>query len=770
MDTPTRDRFVEIAVDGPLRGTFHYAWGAPLGDMPPPGSRVAVPFGRFRKTGYLLREVPEAEAREAAGGRELRDVAYVRDRASLVTPGVLELARWVARHYLAGLGEVLSAVLPAGVRSKRRAARVKVVTAAIPSEELMAEAERIAKRAKKRSRALEVLAERREVVAKELSGGKADAALVRKLVDDGFATVREELRAPRPSRPTSASEKTSDFTLTPAQAEALEMCRRLREGASDGGPAGLVLEGVTGSGKTEVYLRAIAEEIAAGRQAIVLVPEIALTPQTIQRFGERFERLAVLHSHLTEGARADEWRRVKRGEVDVVVGARSALFAPVPALGLIVIDEEHETSYKQDSSPRYHARDAALARARIEGASVILGSATPSLESYHAARTGELLHAMLPERVGSRPLPPVEVVDMRAEREHVKGYPILSGRFVRQLEDTISRGEQAILFLNRRGYATFLRCAVCGEDIRCGKCDVPMVLHKASRPKKKAKAASPSLLPPRVPDALRCHYCGAGRPYPQMCPECGAGKILALGTGTERVVDEIRRTVSCRIARMDADAMSKQEDYDRVLADFREGRLDCLVGTQMIAKGLDLPRVTFVGVVNADVALHLADFRASERAFQLIAQVAGRTGRSDLGGRVVVQTELPESLPVRTGAKHDVGAFAAEELEHRREFAYPPFTRLARIVVEGPREEAVEKKIVAVAKALAPAVAEEARYSLLGPSEAPLGKLKGRRRQHLIIKAADSGVLEELLWGAERVLRSSGQTRLIVDVDPVNMR
>ncbi|MHC5054985.1 MAG: replication restart helicase PriA [Planctomycetota bacterium] len=550
----------------------------------------------------------------------------------------------------------------------------------------------------------------------------------------------------------------------------------MREGAADGGPAGLVLEGVTGSGKTEVYLRAIAEEVASGRQAIVLVPEIALTPQTIRRFGERFDRLAVLHSHLTEGARADEWRRVKRGEVDVVIGARSALFAPTPALGLIVVDEEHETSYKQDSSPRYHARDAALERARIEGASVVLGSATPSLESYHAARDGRLLHAVLPERVGSRPLPPVEVVDMRAERALVKGHPILSGRFVRLLKEAVSRDEQAILFLNRRGYATFLRCARCGEDIRCGKCDVPLVFHKSARSRKsKKKAKRPGDSPPgpgpeRAMDALRCHYCGEARPYPEMCPECGGGKLLALGTGTERVVDEIRRAVDCRIARMDADAMSKHEDYERVLADFREGRLDCLVGTQMIAKGIDLPRVTFVGVVNADVALHLADFRASERAFQLIAQVAGRTGRSDLGGRVVVQTELPESLPVRTGAKHDMQAFASEELEHRREFAYPPFTRLARVVVEGPREEAVEKKILAIAKALAPPEGEPARHSLLGPAEAPLGKLKGRRRQHLIVKAADSAALEELLWGAERALRSSGKTRVVVDVDPVNMR
>ncbi|MHC4251349.1 MAG: replication restart helicase PriA, partial [Planctomycetota bacterium] len=454
VDSPPH-RFVEIAVEGPLRGTFHYAWGEPLGGVAPPGARVVVPFARFRKTGYVLREVPEPEARAAAGGRELREVAYVRDRVSLVTPGVLELARWVARHYLAGLGEVLSAVLPAGVRAERRAARVKVVTAAVTSKDLIAEAERIAKRAKKMSGALRVLAERREVVANELSGGKSDAALVRRLVKGGFATVREELRAPPASQPATGEGATPQFTLTPAQVRALELCRRMREGAADGGPAGLVLEGVTGSGKTEVYLRAIAEEVVAGRQAIVLVPEIALTPQTIQRFGERFDRLAVLHSHLTEGARADEWRRVKRGEVDVVIGARSALFAPVPALGLIVVDEEHETSYKQDSSPRYHARDAALERARIEGASVVLGSATPSLESYHAAREGRLLHAVLPERVGSRPLPPVEVVDMRAERALVKGYPILSGRFVRLLKEAVSRDEQAILFLNRRGYATF---------------------------------------------------------------------------------------------------------------------------------------------------------------------------------------------------------------------------------------------------------------------------------------------------------------------------
>jgi len=767
-------RFVEIAVDVPIRGTFHYEWGAPLGEVPAPGARVAVPFGRSRRTGYVLREVDEDEARAAAGGRELREVASVKDRETLVTPSVLELARWVARHYLAGPGEVLSAVLPAGVRKGARAARVKIVKAALPSAKLLEEAGAREKRAPKIARALEALAESGELTSAELAGGRSDAALVRRLVKDGFASVREELADPllRAAEGAVSGAEREPFELTSAQSLALERCRKMRARTLDGEPPfGMLLEGVTGSGKTEVYLRAIAEEVARGRSAIVLVPELTLTPQTIERFGERFGRLGLLHSHLTEGARADEWRRIRAGEVDVVIGARSALFAPLPQLGIIVVDEEHETSYKQESSPRYHARDAALKRAEIERASVILGSATPSLESFHAARRGGLDHAVLPERIGGRPLPPVAVVDMRAERREVKGYPVLSGQLVRALGECVDRGEQAILFLNRRGYSTFLRCARCGEDVRCEKCDVPLVYHKTARAKKKkAKGATPARAPSS--NVLRCHYCGEARPLVEVCSHCGFGKLLRFGTGTERVVDEIAREVpAARVARVDADAMARREDYERVLGKFRSGSLDVLVGTQIIAKGLDLPRVTLVGVVNADTALRLADFRASERTFQLIAQVAGRAGRSDLGGRVIVQTELPESLPVRAGAKHDMEAFADEELAHRRDFAYPPFTRLARIVVEGPREETVEKKVKAVARALEPAEGEPApHHSVLGPAEAPLGKLRGRRRQHVIVKADSPETLEAVLWGAEKALRGSGATRVIVDVDPASMR
>jgi primosomal protein N' (replication factor Y) len=577
--------------------------------------------------------------------------------------------------------------------------------------------------------------------------------------------------------------------LTPAQSGALAKVAEVRAAVAEGRPPfGLLLEGVTGSGKTEVYLRAIAEEVAGGRQAIVLVPEIALTPQTISRFGGRFPRLAVLHSHLTEGQRADEWRRILSGGVDVVVGARSALFAPVPSLGVIVVDEEHEPSYKSPASPRYHARDVALERARIERALVILGSATPSLESWTAARDGRLAHAVLPERIGGRPLPPVEVVDMREERERSRGYVVLSAALENALRETVSRREQAFLFLNRRGYSTFLHCPRCGSDVRCETCDVPLAIHREAKGTKRRHnpqvptgvnsgtlfdlGAMPST--PPASGALRCHYCGRERARPASCPSCGFGKLLALGTGTERVVEEaVRAAPGARVVRMDTDAMESREDYDRVLSMLSDGRADVLVGTQMIAKGLDLPRVTLVGVVNADVAMHLADFRASERAFQLIAQVAGRTGRSDLGGRVIVQTSLPESLAVRAGAMHDVGAFAREELEHRRTFSYPPFASLARVVVEGPEEEAVEKRIGAAAGALRAAAASDAppgTAAVLGPAEAPLGRLRGRRRQHLIVKASDREALERVLWAAEKALRTSGKTRVTVDVDPVGMR
>ena len=630
-------RYVEIAVEGPLRGTFNYAWGEPLGEVTPPGARVVVPFGKFRKTGYVLREVTEEEAAAAAGGRTLRDVAYVKDRGeSLLAPGVLELARWISRHYLVGLGEVLSAALPSGVRKDARAARDKHVVRLAPPEELLELAEKIARRAKKRSAALKVLAEHEVLPAAELTGGRSDAALVRWLVEQGVAEVREVLR-----HEIALPEPVSDgppFELTRAQDSALDALRSLSSCARRGeAPFGLLLEGVTASGKTEVYLRAIAEEVAAGRQAIVLVPEIALTPQTIKRFGERFRRLAVLHSHIAEGTRADEWRRIRAGEVDVVVGARSAIFAPVPSLGLVVVDEEHETSYKQASNPRYHARDVALARGRLEKAVVILGSATPSLESYHAARSGKLAHAVLPERIGGRPLPPVEVVDMRKERAEVRtgggGYRVLSRKLETLLRETVARGEQAIMFLNRRGYSTYLHCPRCGDDVRCGKCDVPLTIHRSApaRKKRKKKPAAVDGLLPGAPgllsdstadpaegstagsaSRLACHYCGSAIGMPTTCPTCRSGKLLPLGTGTERVVEAVQRAApSARISRMDTDSMTKQADYEGALRAFADGRFDVLVGTQMIAKGLDLPRVTLVGVVNADVALHMPDFRAA---------------------------------------------------------------------------------------------------------------------------------------------------------------
>lgn len=685
-----RRRFVEVAVDVPLRSTFHYIWGAPLGEIPAPGARLAVPFGRSRRVGYLLREVEESEALKAAGDRELKDVAYVIDPESLFTPGVLELARWISRHYFAGLGEVLSAALPGGVRKGRRA------------------------------------------------------------------------RKPLPVVSPGPRQQQETFTLTRAQEEALEKIRNLRGSARRGeGPFGMLLEGVTGSGKTEVYLRAIAEAIAEGEQAIVLVPEIALTEQTIARFAERFERIAVLHSGMSEGARAEEWRRIRSGSADVVIGARSAVFAPVQKLGLIVVDEEHEPSYKQEASPRYNARDAALERARIERAVAVLGSATPSLESYVAARSDgsteavgvRLAHAVLPERIGSRPLPPVEIVDMRAERLEVKGFPVLSRRLRSALEECLKRHEQAIIFLNRRGYSTFLHCPRCGADAKCDRCDVPLVLHGPARG-----------------GELRCHYCGSTSARPGTCPYCGFDKLLALGTGTERVEEAILEAApSARVLRMDSDTMAHRSDYERALEDFRSGRADVLVGTQMIAKGLDFPRVTLVGVVNADLPLNLPDFRASERAFQLIAQVAGRTGRGESGGRVIVQTALPESLAIRAGSRHDMAAFAAEELQHRRLFGYPPYSRLARIVVEGPRVDAVEKKVCAIADALRPKTPGEG-WNLLGPAEAPLGRLRGRKRQHIIIKAARTELLEELLWNSQGALQSSGSVRVIVDVDPVNMR
>jgi primosomal protein N' (replication factor Y) len=571
--------------------------------------------------------------------------------------------------------------------------------------------------------------------------------VVRALVAAGLAELVDEELHRDPFAGLAGTPPPGD--LTPDQVAALGELDRLGPGDA------ALLFGVTGSGKTLVYLEHIRRALAAGRGAIILVPEIGLTPQTVARVRGAFgDQVAVLHSGLSDGERADAWRALRRGERRVAVGARSALFAPVRDLGVIVVDEEHEASYKNGESPRYHARDAARVRARLEGAHLVLGTATPSLETWTAVAAGREGGRLvrLPARVGLRPLPPVELVDLRAApRVEGTGAIPWSEALDRALRATLERREQALLFLNRRGFASFLQCPSCGSVRDCPNCSISLTLHQA-------------------PERLRCHYCAHEEARPAACAQCGKGVERMRGFGTqqlERLVAE--RFPDARLARMDLDATSTKWAHHRILGAVERGEVDILVGTQMVAKGLDFPNVTLVGVVDADVALHLPDFRSAERTFQLLAQVAGRAGRGPKGGRVLVQTRDPAHHALRHAATHDVEGFLAEEGALRRSPPYPPVTALVNVVASGPEETAVAELAAAVAD-WAGRMEERFRLGVgvLGPAPCPISRIKDRHRWHVAIRGAPRAVGRYVRALARRT-PPGGELRLAVDRDPVSL-
>jgi primosomal protein N' (replication factor Y) (superfamily II helicase) len=524
--------------------------------------------------------------------------------------------------------------------------------------------------------------------------------------------------------------------------EAIEAHRHLR----------LLLHGVTGSGKTEIYLRAIEEIVQRGKEAIVLVPEISLTPQTIQRFRGRCGNVAVLHSHLTDAERGAYWRRVAAGQVQVVVGARSAVFAPTRKLGLIVIDEEHEHTFKQESTPRYHARDVAVMRARLEDIPIVMGSATPSLESWHNTQKGSFTLLRLPQRVEDRPLPPVKLIDSRHE-PRPPGKPSAIGPTLEiAIRQNLKARGQVILLLNRRGFSTHVHCPDCGHVAQCAHCDLALTFH-------------------RTRSALVCHYCGWETPPFQRCPGCSEISIRYQGLGTEKLQAEIDAKFPGFVCqRMDSDTMTRPGSHQKVLDAFRDGHIQILVGTQMIAKGLDFPNVTLVGVVNADTGLHLPDFRSAERTFQLLAQVAGRTGRGDKGGQVMVQTLTPEHPCIALAAQHAYAQFAGQELAHRKEHRYPPYERMARLIVRSENQEAAGKFADELAAAFQEAMKRAAGpVRLLGPAECPVFRLKSFYRFHFQVQSESSGVLHDVIRTVLAIAKPPGGVEFQVDVDPYNM-
>jgi len=716
--------FAEVVLNMPVDRAFTYRIPEPMRDRVRPGVRVDVPFRNRQTSGFVVSLADRADF------PKIRDLSGA-GADVLADEKLLDLTRWLAARYGCSWGEALAAAIPTGVKKGSRGKIVRLVSAG--EGEARSDRHRAVLAF---ARGLEAPLPRPEFTERAGVG----SAVVSTMVRAGLlreAKVRPDIDA----MAEAIKERRKEITLTADQEEALRVV--------EGGGV-VLLHGVTGSGKTEVYLRAIRRVVEQGKQAIVLVPEIALTPQTVSRFKARFGRVAVLHSVLTEADRASQWRATREGQVDVIVGARSAVFAPVRSLGAVVLDEEHEAAYKQENAPRYHARDVAIERARREGATVILGSATPSLESLHRARAGEYRLARLPARVERREMPEIEVVDMTAEKAELKRYPIISRRLEQLMRQAMERQEQVLLFLNRRGYLTHVSCPRCRWFFSCRRCDVAMTFHR------------------EIQRAV-CHYCFDTQPLPESCPGCGAGRLLQYGIGTERIESEIKRLFpGLAVSRMDSDSMKTRQDYRESLRALWGGDTDVLVGTQMVAKGLDVPDVTLVGVVSADTAFHIPDFRAAERTFQLITQVAGRTGRGPKGGRVVVQTFYPQHYAVKAAATYDFTGFVNQELEHRRELSYPPFVSLVRLLVQGWNEERVRKTGDELGAKLR-ATVDESQATVLGPAVAPLYKLKGRFRRHFLVKVPK---LEAVLPSLKRVagtFPNTSRLQVVMDVDPVNM-
>ena len=708
-----------------------------------PGRRVRIPFGRSNRgvEGYCV-----ALETKSVDPRRLKQVSRVIDTTSLLSPAILRLTRWMADYYLCPWGQVLEAVVPAGVR--KLAGTREVALLSVPSD--VAEGlGQLKLRSSQQRKALETLAKsaRQLTVAQLAAAAGCTAGPIRNLLKQGLIESHTR-RVASQHVDEQTVERETPLRLNADQQIALDEVLAALESAE---ARGLVLHGVTGSGKTEVYLQAIERVVGFGRQAIVLVPEISLTPQTVRRFRARFDAVAVLHSHLTNVQRHHQWQRIARGEVQVIVGARSAVFAPTPHLGLIVIDEEHESSFKQDTAPRYHARDVAWQRAQTERIPLVLGSATPALETWWRAEQGEFQRLSLPKRVLQRPLPDVATIDLRDPSQSRGGRGGISRPLNQAMTVALRDGGQVILLLNRRGFSTHIQCPACGYVLSCPHCEMSLTFHRQS-------------------DSALCHYCDHREPPPTDCPDCKSSAIRYGGLGTQKLEDEVRARFSGFVcARMDTDSMRVAGSHERVLEGFRRGEIQILLGTQMIAKGLDFPNVTLVGVVNADTALHLPDFRAGERTFQLVAQVAGRTGRGERGGRVLVQTLSPDHPAIRASVHHDYPTFAAQELAIREQLQYPPFGALARLVVRGPKEEIARTVAEDVVRRLLEAGDDTEALRIVGPAPAAIPKLRGNYRFQVQLQAPASETLGAVTQRAISTLKPPRKVVVAIDIDPWDM-
>lgn len=739
---------VEVAVAAPVRTVFTYEVPPALRGRLEPGHLVEVPFGRTTRRGVVL----ETSGGPDESGRELKPVrALVEDRP-VCSDAMLRTLRWAADYYLTPPGEMVFAALPPPFRKRgasirpRRQVRVVPAASADPDR-----ADALGRRAPLQARILRAVLRdggQEPAVLARLGGGGRQA--LRGLVDKGLVRLEETVDAERGIRrvPVGVPVPPPVERLTRDQEAALGEV----VGALDAGRyAAFLLHGVTGSGKTEVYLRAIARSLESGRGAILLVPEISLTPQLLARVAARFgDQVAVLHSGLRDTERLDAWHRLSRGQARVAVGARSAVFAPVPAPGLVVVDEEHDSSYKQSERLTYNGRDLALVRAREEGAVVLLGTATPSVEAYAHARNGRSRLLELGERIQQRALPEVEVVDLKTDLvDPVERGHTLSTVLAERLAETLDRGEQAIMFLNRRGYASFALCKDCGRSVQCANCSVALVHHLGDK-------------------SLRCHYCGLRTEIPRTCAHCGGGRVQLLGLGTEKCEQEIRRRFpGARVLRLDSDSAQRRGALVSMMERFSSGEADVLVGTQMVTKGHDVPGVTLVGVLLADQSLQFPDFRATERTFQLLVQVAGRAGRGTRPGRVVIQTFMPDHEIIGLAREDRFAAFYAREYQRREQLGYPPCRRLLLVRISHPDQEVA----AGVARSAGRAIqAVRGRgVDLLGPVPSPLARLRGRWRWQMLVKSGSVAGLHGAAQAVLRLAKVPGETKILFDVDPVDM-
>lgn len=715
------------------------------------GTRVFVPLQRQRVAAVVM-ELLESSPHQ---GR-LKEIAALVGSRPMFTPHLVRLAHWIADYYIVPVNRVLRAMLPQAVRDKPETFLTDshLTLHQQPPPEVM---DKLQRTAPMQARIIEQLRARGgEATLSQLRRDLPSAtSVIKPLLKAGWIT-RSEVRVERDPFHTEEFLPTAPLTLTTEQASAFAQVMEAVRVPKEARP--ILLHGVTGSGKTEVYLQAIAEVLKSGKTALVLVPEISLTPQTIERFKARFsekrDAIAVLHSHLSDGERHDEWFKIHEGRADIVIGARSAIFAPLEKLGIIIVDEEHEPSYKQEDAPRYQARDVAVVRAKIEGCAVLLGSATPSLESYQNALTGRYELLQLTKRTDGKAMPLIRIVDMRMERRKGTGVSvanagILSEKLRAAINDRLTKNEQTILFLNRRGFHTSLACLSCGEVVQCQDCAVPMTLHKKD-------------------NRLVCHICGARRVPPTKCPVCNEPGLKYAGFGTERVESAVREVFpQARTARVDTDTMQRKNQLRDTLKDFRAQKLDILIGTQMIAKGLDFPNVTLVGVLNADTALNLPDFRAAERTLQLLIQVAGRAGRGEVKGEVFVQTYTPHSPAIQFSRHTDFEGYAQQELEHRLAFKYPPYSHVVLMAARGKHEAQAEFTLATLHKRLQRDLPPD---TIMGePSPAALAKAHGQFRFQLLLRSEKIRALARYIQHTVESLTLPADVIVTWDVDPINL-